>query len=116
LIRSILYLEVRDGDYESLVDHFKTAGILERSRQKPGCHGAEIALPCAGQGPVLVTALWDSISAYESWRNDPWRVSSSPGLNAHLVARSDEPPAGVMYRIVHEATLDDEPSNSAQGR
>lgn len=116
LIRSILYLEARSDDYDSLVDHFRTAGILERSRQHPGCHGAEIAVPCAGQGPVVVTALWDSTSAYESWRDDPWRVNSAPGLNAHLAARSDDPPAGVLYRIVHEGSLDNESSDAVHGR
>jgi len=116
LIRSVLYLEARDGDDDSLVAHFKTAGILERSARHPGCRGAEIALPCAGQGPVLVTALWDSPSAYESWRADPWRVDSSPGLSAHLAARSADPPAGVLYRIVHEVTVGAEPSNQDDAR
>lgn len=102
MIRSLLYLDARDGDYDALVDHFRTVGILEHAGDHPGCHGSEIDIPCSKQGPMLVTALWDSPSDYDTWRDDPWRLSSSDGLRAHLRDQSDEAPSGRLYRIVHE--------------
>jgi hypothetical protein len=105
LIRTLLYLDPRKGDYSSLVDHFRTVGILERAARHSGCHGSEIQVPIARQGPALVTALWTSPAAYDTWRNDPWRIGSSAGLDALLEPRADtEKVGGTLYRIVHSVT------------
>lgn len=108
MIRSLLYLTARDDDYEAVVGHFRATGILERASQHRGCLGAEMEVPLTGGGPLVVTALWTSASDYESWRDDPWRLSSSAALET-LLQRSPEEvsPSGTLYQIVHSVTRDD---------
>jgi hypothetical protein len=107
LLRSVLYLDPRGGDYGTLVEFFKTAGVLERSLQKVGCIGAEVQVPVTEQGPLLVTALWASPAAYESWVDDPWRANANLTLSRLLAAASGDKIRGNLYRIEHAASAKD---------
>ena len=106
MIRSVLLLEPKSGDYEGFLGYFKSARVLERSLDTPGCLSAEIQAPVTRRGPVLVTALWASAEAYELWVGDPWRAFSRPELEQHLAAPSSGPVRGELYVVVHAVSAE----------
>jgi hypothetical protein len=105
LIRSVLYLEPRGGDYAPLVEFFKTAAVLERSLQKGSCLAADIQVPVTRKGPLLVTALWTSTDGYKSWVDDPWRATNHLALSELLTAAGGEQVRGDLYEIEHAVSL-----------
>ena len=76
-VRSLLLLEPRGGDYDAMIDVFRTHDILGKAIHLAGAWSAEVHLPLSRSGPVVVTALWDSEAAYAGWRTHPIRASSS---------------------------------------
>ena len=71
VIRSVLYLEPKDGDYDAVVELFRREDLLGRALTQPGCLGSELHVPTSGSGPILVTALWESEDAYQGWVANP---------------------------------------------
>lgn len=104
MIRSILFLHAKGDNYDSVVDYFEHAGVLERASQKLGCHGAEIQIPMDGSGPVVVTALWDSATAYQGWLDDPWRAESNAALGELLDDSLGHELRASLYKVSHSAT------------
>jgi hypothetical protein len=97
-VRSLLVLEPRGGDYAQLLEFFRRNDVLGLAIREAGAWSAEVQVPMAGVGPVLVTALWDSEEAYAGWRNHPVRTTFSDDM-----ARLTEPAApqidSGVYRI-----------------
>jgi len=105
-IRSLLVLEPRNGDYDTLIAVFREHDILGKAVQLAGAWSAEVHLPVSRSGPVVVTALWDSAEAYAGWRSHPIRAELNPFMER--IANLDaEPviPSGV-YEIVIAAARD----------
>ena len=80
VIRSVLYLEPKDGDYDAVVDFYRREDVLGRALRQPGCLGSELQVPTSGSGPILVTALWTDPEAYEGWVSSPVRAAGSAEL------------------------------------
>jgi quinol monooxygenase YgiN len=101
MIRSVLYLEPR-GDGRAIVDFYRQHRVLERACDQEGCLGAELQLPAAGVGRVLVTATWRDAAAYQSWLDKPDRTANAGEL-AELVEDFDQGVRGELYEIALEA-------------
>ena len=94
MIRSVLYLEPKDGDYDAVVEFFRRDDVLGRALEQPGCLGSELHVPTSGSGPILVTALWEDEDAYQGWVTSPVRAA-----NTEPLARAPpERPGGVDPR------------------
>ena len=97
-IRSVLLLQPRDGDYGSLLTFFSHNDILGLAVREAGCRNAELQVPLAGSGPVLVTALWDSAEAYDRWRNHPARATFADDMG-RLTEPTADPIASGLYMV-----------------
>jgi heme-degrading monooxygenase HmoA len=102
MIRTVLYLEPRNGDGEAIADFYRRHEVLERACRQEGCLGAELQLPTSGAGPVLVTALWRDADAYQGWIDNPWRTANGDEL-AELVEDFESGIKGELYEIAVEA-------------
>jgi heme-degrading monooxygenase HmoA len=102
MIRTVLYLQPRDGDGAAVEEFYRRRKVLERACEQDGCLGAELQLPTSGSGPLLVTALWRDADAYQGWIDNPWRATSGDEL-ADLVEGFDSGMKGEVYEIAVEA-------------
>ena len=100
MIRTVLMLNPLNGDQDAVINYFYEKEVLERSGRIDGFLATELHSPLEG-GPLLVTAAWEDVAAYDRWVNDPWRGQSSgwlsPLLDQDLQAKS----RGAMYQLVH---------------
>lgn len=103
MVRSYLFLSARPGRVGDLVRFYRDVGVLERARSKDGCLGAELTVPRSGEDPVIVTALWRDLPAYEAWVADPWRQESIRGIAEFLEAEVGAAEAGGIFDVVLEA-------------
>jgi heme-degrading monooxygenase HmoA len=100
VIRSVLYLEPKDGDYDALVEFFRREDVLGRALSQQGCIGGELQVPTTRSGPILVTALWESEDAYQGWVVSPVRAASTEPLARLLRSDLEESTRGETYTIV----------------
>jgi heme-degrading monooxygenase HmoA len=98
VIRSVLYLTPRDRHGRAIVDFYRRHRVLETAAEQDGCLGAELQLPAAGHGDVLVTALWRDAGAYQGWLDNPFRSRNADEL-AQLVEGFDEGVRGSLYEV-----------------
>jgi len=99
VVRSVLLLQPRGGDYTALLNFFKEHDILGLAVREAGCLSGEVQVPLAGTGPVIVTALWDSAEAYAGWRNHPARGQFSGDME-RLTEPEAEPVGSGLYTVV----------------
>jgi hypothetical protein len=102
VVRSVLYLQPKDGDHRAVVDFYRRHEILGRAVAENGCRTSELHVPSTGSGPLLVTALWDGPAAYRRWLENDFRRRRAGELAALL----DEPTgglAGQLYEVVLSA-------------
>jgi heme-degrading monooxygenase HmoA len=103
VIRSVLYLQPRDGNAEAVAERYEKNGVLQDAAALDGCLGAELQLPIGEPGPVLVTALWRDPAAYQTWVDSPVRAAHGEEL-AELIDAAPGPGLhGTLYEIVLEA-------------
>jgi heme-degrading monooxygenase HmoA len=100
VIRSVLYLEPKDGDHDAVVEFYRREGVLDRALIQPGCLGSELLVPTSGSGPILVTAVWLSEDAYRGWVTNPVRAAGVAPLASLLQSRLDESTRGETYEVV----------------
>ena len=100
MIRSVLYLEPKDGDYGAVVELYRREDLLARALGQPGCLGSELHVPTSGSGPILVTALWQSEDAYQGWVMNPVRAAGAAPLARLLRGDLDESTRGETYTVV----------------
>jgi heme-degrading monooxygenase HmoA len=93
-----LLLQPRGGDYAALLEFFRQHDILGLAVREAGCLTAEMQVPLSGNGPVLVTALWDSAEAYDGWRNHPVRATLAPEME-RLTEAEAQPVGSGLYRV-----------------
>jgi len=67
MIRSILRLTPKQGDYERLIAYYREKQILETVVQRGLCISGELQVPVTRSGPALVSCLWASAEAYNAW-------------------------------------------------
>jgi hypothetical protein len=111
MIRTVLLLRVQPDQVATVLDTYRTEGILEYSLEHSECLASELSVATDGSGEVLVTALWLDIAAYEGWLNNPWRGQSSTRL-AEMLVNADVG-AGRTYRIVHSVGASGSPADAA---
>lgn len=99
MIRTLLYLRPRAADGTEIVDFYRRYRVLERAVEQDGCLGAELQLPTAGSGDVLVTALWRDADAYRGWLDNPARAENADVLGS-LVEDFDAGISGETYDVV----------------
>ena len=103
MIRSVLYLEPKDGDYDAVVELYRREDLLARALGQPGCLGSELHVPTSGSGPILVTALWESEDAYQGWVANPVRAAGAAPLARLLQSDLDASTRGETYAVVLSA-------------
>jgi quinol monooxygenase YgiN len=94
--RSLLFLQVKPGMRDALVEVFRRIDIPGHALQQQGCLSVEVQVPPGPDGPVLVTALWAHRDAYDGWLTNPWREYSGNEIAPFLDGES----TGVVYDIV----------------
>src|SRR5215471_14824156 len=99
LVRSVLLLQPRGGDYAALLAFFREHDILGLAVREAGCLSSEVQVPVSGTGPVMVTALWESAEAYAGWRNHPARGRFSGDMD-RLTEPDVAPVGSAVYRVV----------------
>jgi quinol monooxygenase YgiN len=93
--RSVLFLQVKPGMRDALIDVFRRLDIPGHALQQAGCLSVEVQTPPDADGPVLVTALWTHREAYEGWLANPWREYSGNEIAPFLDGES----SGVVYDV-----------------
>lgn len=96
LIRSVLQLLPKNGDYGSVIEFFRKERVLEQSRDSGGLVEATINIPVSRSGPMLVIAVWRTASDYERWLSNPARAAFTPRLAALV---EGQPGIGALYEI-----------------
>ena len=99
-IRSVLYLQPREGDAEALIDYYRREDVFGRAMRQPGCLACELQVPVDGDGAVLVTALWESAAAYDGWVANPWRQESAAQLDALVEGGLGPGTRGKVYEVL----------------
>jgi heme-degrading monooxygenase HmoA len=101
VFRSVLTLKAQAGKEAELEAFYADNGILQRSKQFPGCLDAQL-LRSADNGSAthLVTADWETAADYGRWVADPWRAAVSGRLIALLDFPDGEPLVGGVFELV----------------
>jgi Antibiotic biosynthesis monooxygenase len=102
VVRSVLYLQPKEGDHRAVVDFYRRHEILGRAVGESGCRTSELHVPSAGSGPLLVTALWDGPAAYHRWLENDFRRRRAGELAA-LLDDTTGGLAGQLYEVVLSA-------------
>jgi heme-degrading monooxygenase HmoA len=99
-VRSVLYLQPRAGDAEALIEFYRREEVFERAMRQSGCLSCELQVATDGEGPVLVTALWESSAAYDGWVANPWREQNASALDALVEGGLGPGTRGQVYEVV----------------
>jgi heme-degrading monooxygenase HmoA len=99
MVRSVLYLQPRDGAHDALVDFYRRYDILATAVKAAGCRTTELHVPVDGDGPALVTALWDDEAAYQGWVDHDLRGANGDELMALIDVGDGGVPTGRVYRV-----------------
>jgi len=89
--RSVLLLQPRNNDRAALVAWFRQHDILGLAVREAGCLASELQVPLAPEGPIMVTAVWESAEAYAGWREHPVRATFSGDIER--LTEPEAPPA-----------------------
>jgi len=92
----MLVLRARRGRRDDVVELFERLGILREASAVPGFVGAELQVAADASDELLVTATWESESAYDAWLESPVRERMRPAIEELLA----EPPAPRVYELV----------------
>ena len=101
MIRTVIYLQPKDGDEQGVIDYFLGQQVLEHSAEVEGFISSELFRPHSG-GPMLVTATWESPEAYQRWLDHPWRAESNIRINEVLDGGIEVGTKGDIYELVHK--------------
>lgn len=106
MIRSVLYVTPKDGDYSAIVDFYRDRRVLERAAEVDGFVGSELQVPADGKGPLLVTALWRDEQAYGRWLGSPHRTEQARELAPLVDGSFGVGTYGTVYEVVLAAGED----------
>lgn len=99
MIRSVLYVEPRDGDHRAVVNFYRERRILAHAAEVDGFVSSEVHVPVE-DGPILVTALWRDADSYRHWLEHPARAAAAEGLASLVEGDFDAEVAGQVYKVV----------------
>jgi heme-degrading monooxygenase HmoA len=102
VIRTVLYVDPREGDHQAVVEYYRRSGILDRAAEVEGFVSSELQVRADGTGPVLVTALWRDAAAYDRWLKHPARAEAAAELAPLVAGDFDSAVRGEVYEIVLE--------------
>jgi heme-degrading monooxygenase HmoA len=100
VIRTVLYLDPKDGDHGAVVGYYRRSRILERAAEVDGFLSSELQVPARGEGAVLVTALWRDAAAYDRWVEHPARAGAADELAELLAGDFGAAVRGELYEVV----------------
>ena len=100
MIKSVLYLQPRNGDLAAIVEFYRTRGVLERAVLQDGCLGSDLQVPVGNVGPVMVTALWRDAAAYDGWVSSPDRAGNAGALSELVEGPFDAGSRGELYEVL----------------
>src|SRR5438445_307606 len=101
MVRSMLVLRARRGRRDDVVELFERLGILREASAVPGFVGAELQVAADASDELLVTATWESQSAYAAWLESPVRErmrSAPPRRSVRRTSRARGRPGGARRR------------------
>jgi quinol monooxygenase YgiN len=93
----MLALRAKPGHRDEVVALFERLEILREASAVPGFVSAELHVAADNPDDLLVTATWESASAYDAWLESPVRERMRPELEELL---AEAPTAGRVYDIV----------------
>jgi heme-degrading monooxygenase HmoA len=102
VIRTVLYVDPREGDHQAVVEYYRRSGILERAAEVEGFVASELQVRADSTGPVLVTALWRDAAAYDRWLEHPARAEAAAELAPLVAGDFDSAVRGEVYEVVLE--------------
>ncbi len=105
MIRTVIYLNPKGGNYQDLIDYFLNERVLEHSAEVEGFISSELFSPKNG-GAMMVTATWDSPAAYQRWLDHPWRAESNTRISEVLEDHIEVTTSGEVYELVHGVKID----------
>jgi heme-degrading monooxygenase HmoA len=80
----MLYLDVKPGMREALIEWYREVGSLEKAVEYVGCVSTEIYPVPDQDNRLLVTALWRDRQDYQRWVDHPFRRGLTGGINQFL--------------------------------
>ncbi len=100
MVRSVLYLPVREGMADAVIALYRRLSILETALRQDGCLASELQVPSTPGAPLLVTATWRDRAAYDGWIANPARSQGTDELAALLEGEFGETTRGETYELV----------------
>lgn len=97
MVRSILHLTPKNGDYDALIAFYRKQEILENVVRRGLCLSGELQVPADRSGPVLVSCLWSSAAAYQAWVDE--RGGGASDLIELLELEGDQVPPGQVLDV-----------------
>ncbi|MDR1214335.1 MAG: antibiotic biosynthesis monooxygenase [Propionibacteriaceae bacterium] len=96
MYRSLLYLNVKPGQTEALIEWYKEVDSLGMAVRLAGCVSTEI-YPLPDQPDrLLVTALWRDRDDYQGWVDHPYRKQLTAGINQYIDDSFTEQSKGLL--------------------
>ena len=103
MFRSMLYLNVKPGRVDDLVEWYKEVGSLEKAVDYVGCVSTEMYQLPGEENRILVTALWRDRDDYQKWVDHPFRRESTSGINEFLDDSFNEESRGLLLESIISA-------------
>lgn len=107
VIRTLLYLQPKDGDAQRVVDFYRSRDVLGHAARQAGCLGSELQVPLEPGGALLVTALWRSRAAYDGWVANPQRGAWAEELGGLVEDALESGTRGAVFSVALAAVAED---------
>jgi heme-degrading monooxygenase HmoA len=104
MVRSVLYLQPRGNAHAALADFYRRYDILATAVAAVGCRSTELQIPLDGEGPALVTALWDDEAHYQRWIDHELRGNGGDELVDLIDHDADGVGPGRIYTVAVAAS------------
>jgi hypothetical protein len=104
MVRSVLYLQPRGNAHAALTDFYRRYDILATAVAAVGCRSTELQVPLDGEGPALVTALWDDPAHYQQWIDHELRGNGGDELGALIDHDAENVGPGRIYTVALAAS------------
>ena len=104
MVRSVLYLQPRGNAHDAVTDFYRRYDVLQTAVAAVGCRSTELQIPLNGEGPALVTALWDDDAHYQRWIDHELRGNGGDELFALLEIGPDGVGPGALYTVALAAS------------
>lgn len=103
MYRSLLYLNVKPGRVDDLIEWYKEVDSLGMAVKLVGCVSTEIYPLPDEPGRLLVTALWRDRDDYQRWVDHPYRRQLTGGIDQFLDDEFTESSKGLLLQSILSA-------------